>query len=48
MQQQEKEKGEAINKAQKTFKQKFEAYIKALNKVNKEKGDIDKISEWFN
>lgn len=45
MQQQEKEKGEAINKAQKTFKKKFEAYIKALNKVNKEKGDIDKISE---
>lgn len=45
MQQQEKENGEAINKAQKTFKQKFEAYIKALNKVNKEKGDIDKISE---
>ncbi|MCJ1656628.1 YkyA family protein [Staphylococcus sp. NRL 16/872] len=38
------EKNDALDKAQENFKKKFNSYSKAMNKVNKEKQDVDKLT----
>lgn len=38
------EKNDALNKAQDNFKKKFQNYSKAMNTVNKEKQDVDKLT----
>ncbi|MCI2773346.1 YkyA family protein [Staphylococcus petrasii] len=38
------EKNDALNKAQDNFKKKFKNYSKAMNTVNKEKQDVDKLT----
>lgn len=38
------EKNDALNKAQDNFKKKFQDYSKAMNTVNKEKQDVDKLT----